>query len=72
LTVIGGMLPAVGFAVLIKMMYRRPVMLAFLVIGFVLVAVLKVPIFSVALVGIALAGLNWYYTQGKQSASEQP
>jgi PTS system mannose-specific IIC component len=71
LTVIGGMLPAVGFAVLIRMMYKSAFMLSFLVIGFVLVAVLKVPIFSVALVGLALAGLNLKYTQGRQSAAGQ-
>jgi PTS system mannose-specific IIC component len=62
LTVIGSMLPAVGFAVLIKMMYRRNVvMLAYFAIGFVLVAVGKMPMVAVAMLGLALAGLHWFF-----------
>jgi len=60
LTVVGTMLPAVGFAVLIKMMYRNPVMLAYLAIGFVLVAVGKMPMVGVALLGLGLAGVHSY------------
>jgi PTS system mannose-specific IIC component len=61
LTVIGGMLPAVGFAVLIKMMYRRNmVMLSFLLLGFVMAAVLKMPVLAISMVGLALAGMVWY------------
>jgi len=61
LTVIGGMLPAVGFAVLIKMMYRRNmVMLSFLLLGFVMAAELKMPVLAISMVGLALAGIVWY------------
>ncbi len=62
LTVIGSMLPAVGFAVLVKMMYRDVIMLAYLVIGFLLVAVGKVPMVAVAMLGVALAALHWYFS----------
>lgn len=68
LTVIGTMLPAVGFAVLIKMMYRRNiVMLAYFAIGFVLVAVAKVPMVAVAMLGLALAGLHWFFRSSAYS-----
>jgi PTS system mannose-specific IIC component len=61
LTVIGSMLPAVGFVVLVKMMYRNNMfMLGFLLLGFLMVAVLKMPIVAVSMVGLALAGLVWY------------
>lgn len=61
LIVVGSMLPAVGFAVLIKMMYRRNmVLLGFLLLGFVMVSVLKMPIFAVSMVGLALAAIVWY------------
>lgn len=55
LTVIGGMLPALGMAVLLKMLVTEKNLLAYFIIGFLAVAALKLPIFAVALVGTALA-----------------
>lgn len=54
-TVVGGMLPALGVAVLIKMLLPDLKYLGYLVLGYVCVAVLAMPVFTVALVGAALA-----------------
>ncbi len=50
----GGILPAIGFAMLLKIMpvEKYP---AFLILGFVLFAYLKMPLVGIALVGVAVA-----------------
>lgn len=66
ITTVGGILPAVGFAMLLKIMpvEQYP---AFLLLGFVMFAYLKMP-----LVGIALAGfaITLVYQQLKYSGQE--
>jgi len=57
-TVVGGMLPAIGMAVLIKMLLPSPFFLGYLVIGYVCVAALKLPVFTVALIGAAIAMIS--------------
>jgi PTS system mannose-specific IIC component len=54
ISVAGGMLPALGFAMLLKIMpiEKYP---AFLLIGFVLFAYLKMPLVGIAIAGIAIA-----------------
>ncbi|WP_198668146.1 PTS mannose/fructose/sorbose/N-acetylgalactosamine transporter subunit IIC [Amedibacterium intestinale] len=52
----GGMMPAVGLALLLTMMMKKD-MWIFLLIGFVLSAYLKVPTLGVALLGAAAAGV---------------
>lgn len=54
LEVAGGIMPSIGFAMLLKIMYKKEYM-AFLIIGFVLVAYFELPILGVALVGLAIA-----------------
>lgn len=55
ITVIGGMLPALGMAVLLKMLLSTPSLLGYFILGFILIAALGLPIFTVALIGAALA-----------------
>lgn len=58
LTVVGGMLPALGMAVLLKMLLSTRSLLGFFIVGFIMIAALNLPIFTVALVGIALAMIS--------------
>jgi len=62
LTVIGGMLPALGMAVLLKMLVKRVIYIGFFLLGFLAVATLKLSILSVAIFGLALALVNLMYT----------
>lgn len=50
----GGMLPAVGFAMLFKLMYSKK-LLAFFLIGFVIAAQFGGTLVSVAVLGLACA-----------------
>lgn len=54
MTLVGAILPAVGFAMLLKIMPVRSYWYM-LLIGFVLFAYLKVPLVGIALVGVAVA-----------------
>lgn len=69
-TVVGGMLPALGVAVLIKMLLPNRLFLAYLVIGFICVAALKLPIFTVTLIGAALAMISLLYQPNEEGAVE--
>lgn len=59
ITVIGGMLPALGMAVLLKMLLTKPSLMGYFIVGFVSVTALNLPIFTVALAGIALAMISF-------------
>lgn len=59
ITVIGGMLPALGMAVLLKMLLTKPSLMGYFIVGFICVTALKLPIFTVALVGISLAMISF-------------
>lgn len=54
LGVAGGMMPAIGFAMLLKIMYRKEYAI-FLVIGFVLTTFLKLPIIALAALALCVA-----------------
>ncbi len=64
LEVAGGIMPAIGFAMLLKIMYKKEYM-AFLIIGFVLVAYFELPILAVALIGLAVALYDSYTNSSK-------
>lgn len=62
LTVCGGLLPAVGMAMLMKMLWDKKICMAFF-LGFVLVAYLKLPLIALAVLGVIVAlyvGMNDY------------
>ncbi|MDD9150278.1 PTS sugar transporter subunit IIC [Sporolactobacillus sp. CQH2019] len=65
ITVMGGMLPALGMAVLIKMLMSKFTLISYFIIGFIAVALLKFPILTVALIGISLAMVNLMVTNKK-------
>lgn len=59
LKVAGGVMPAIGFAILIKIMLKKEYV-AFLIGGFVLVAYFNVPILGLALIGFAIAMYDYF------------
>lgn len=70
LEVAGGMMPAIGFAMLLKIMYKREY-LSFLIIGFVLVAYFKLPILGVAFLGLAVALYDYNINKLKRRDSSR-
>ncbi|WDV47167.1 PTS N-acetylgalactosamine transporter subunit IIC [Clostridiaceae bacterium M8S5] len=59
LKVAGGMMPAIGFAILLKIMLKKEYV-AFLIVGFILVTFLKLSILAVALLATAIALYDYY------------
>lgn len=58
----GNMLPAIGFAILLRSMNLHG-NLQYLIIGFVLYAYMNVPVLGIALIGVSLAMLAYYNQQ---------
>lgn len=58
----GGILPAVGFAMVLRMMYKLEY-LPFLIVGFVLGAYLNMPILAVALIATGVAAILFMQNQ---------
>jgi PTS system mannose-specific IIC component len=67
ISVTGGLLPALGFAMLLKIMpvEKYP---AFIMIGFALFAYLQVPLVGIAILGLAFAMIFQYLKYGKKEA----
>jgi PTS system mannose-specific IIC component len=65
---IGSILPAIGMALLLKMMLSEFSLWAFFLIGFVLVAVLKINIVPLSIIGVSLAFVV-LYLQNKNEES---
>ena len=59
LTAAGKMMPALGFAMLLKVMLSKEYAI-FMILGFVLVAYGKLPLLAIALVGIAAAVYDFH------------
>ncbi|WMJ82261.1 PTS N-acetylgalactosamine transporter subunit IIC [Clostridium sp. MB40-C1] len=64
LSVAGGMMPAIGFAMLLKIMLKKEY-IAFLIIGFIFATYLKLPVLAIALIGTAIALYDFYANKGK-------
>ncbi|WP_440897556.1 PTS N-acetylgalactosamine transporter subunit IIC [Amphibacillus sp. Q70] len=59
LGVAGGIMPAIGFAMLLKIMLKVEYVM-FMIVGFVLAAYLQMPILAIALLGLAIALYDFY------------
>jgi len=68
ITVIGGILPALGMAVLLKMLLSTPSLIGYFIIGYILIAALELPIFTVALIGIGLAMISMLHKSEQEEA----
>jgi PTS system N-acetylgalactosamine-specific IIC component len=64
LGVAGGMMPAIGFAMLLKIMLKKEYV-AFMILGFILVTYLNLPILAVALIGLSIALYDYYLAKDK-------
>ncbi|MGL5381404.1 PTS N-acetylgalactosamine transporter subunit IIC [Clostridium sp.] len=64
LSVAGGMMPAIGFAMLLKIMLKKEYV-AFLIGGFVLVTYFNVPILGLALIGLCIALYDYNAKSGQ-------
>lgn len=63
LTVAGGLLPAIGFAMILSVMVKKDV-LPYVILGYVLLAYLQLPVMAIALVGAVFALID-YFNQEK-------
>ncbi|CQR47129.1 N-acetylgalactosamine permease IIC component 1 [Paraliobacillus sp. PM-2] len=63
LTVAGGIMPAVGFAMLMKIMFKWTYA-PFFAIGFVAIAYLQLPILAVAIIAVAIAAYDFSFGGG--------
>ncbi len=64
LTVAGKMMPAIGFAMLLKIMLKKEYV-CFLIGGFVLVTWFKISVIGLALVGLAIAMYDYYASESR-------
>lgn len=62
------MVPAIGFAMLLKVMWSRELAGVFF-IGFVMTTYLKLPIMAVAILGASIAALYFYFSKSSSSNS---
>ncbi len=69
-SIAGGMMPAVGFALLLNIMLKKQYV-PFLIIGFVLAAYLKLDILAISGLGVAIALLEYYRESSKASVKEE-
>ncbi len=70
LKIAGGMMPAIGFAMLLKIMLKKEYV-AFLIIGFLLVTYGHLPILALALAGTAFALYDFFANKDKGQAVQK-
>ncbi|SFB12578.1 PTS system, N-acetylgalactosamine-specific IIC component [Lentibacillus halodurans] len=70
LSIAGGIMPAIGFAMLLKIMMKVEYVM-FFIVGFVLAAYLEMPILAIALIGLAIALYDFYQNKNKQGPDNQ-
>jgi len=70
LGIAGGILPAIGFAMLLKIMLKKEYVM-FMIVGFVLAAYLELPILAIALIGLAIALYDFYKSKQDPPAREE-
>lgn len=66
LSVAGGVMPAIGFAMLLKIMLKKEY-IGFLILGFLLVTYGHLPILGLALVGLCIALYDYFSNNNKQT-----
>ncbi|MBU5268093.1 PTS N-acetylgalactosamine transporter subunit IIC [Virgibacillus proomii] len=66
LSIAGGIMPAIGFAMLLRIMIKVEYIM-FFIVGFILAAYLELPILAIALIGLAIALYDYNQNKHKQS-----
>ncbi|MFV0479933.1 MAG: PTS mannose/fructose/sorbose/N-acetylgalactosamine transporter subunit IIC [Anaerorhabdus sp.] len=69
LTALGGMLPAVGVAILLKQVTKKDIDLVRFLLGFTLIASLGINMISLAIIGVFLAYSHFVYSENKTDNS---
>ena len=69
LSVAGGVMPAIGFAMLLKIMLKKEY-IAFMILGFLLVTYFNLPILGLALLGVCIA-LYDYFSKSNSNSKEK-
>lgn len=69
LSVAGGIMPAIGFAMLLKIMLKKEYV-AFLIVGFLSVTYFNIPILGLALIGLCIALYDYYAKNNQQVVTE--
>ncbi|GAA0069832.1 PTS N-acetylgalactosamine transporter subunit IIC [Clostridium sardiniense] len=69
LSVAGGIMPAIGFAMLLKIMLKKEYV-AFLIVGFLAVTYFNIPILGLALIGLCIALYDYYAKNNQQVVTE--
>ncbi|OLQ72906.1 PTS N-acetylgalactosamine transporter subunit IIC [Photobacterium proteolyticum] len=64
------MVPAIGFAMLLKIMWSKEVAGVFF-IGFVMTTYLKLPIMAVAIIGASIAALYYFFSGTNETSTNQ-
>lgn len=64
LSIAGGIMPAIGFAMLLNIMLKAEYIM-FFIVGFILAAYLNLPILAIALIGLAIALYDFYQSKNK-------
>lgn len=57
--VLGGLLPAAGFGLLIKFTLKKDIELMYVLVGFIMMAVLKMPIVAITVIAVFIALLDY-------------
>ncbi len=70
LGVAGGIMPAIGFAMLLKIMFKTTY-LPFFTVGFVLASFLELPILAIGALAVSIAAYD-YYVSGMKTAAAIP
>ena len=65
LGVAGGVMPAIGFAMLLKIMLKKEYV-GFLILGFIIVTYFQISILGLALIGLSIALYDYFASAGKQ------
>ncbi|WP_251860069.1 PTS sugar transporter subunit IIC [Clostridium sp. Marseille-Q2269] len=69
LTALGGMLPAVGVAILLRQVTKKNLEIIYFLFGFTLIAALKINMIALAIIGAFFALLHFNYTAPKAQAA---
>ena len=67
----GGLMPAIGFGILLNIMLRKEY-IAYFILGFVLVAYLNQPLLAIALIGTAFALIEYFIRDSQPAKTSAP
>lgn len=70
-SIAGGIMPAIGFAMLLRIMMKTEYIM-FFIVGFILAAYLELPILGISLIGLAIALYDFYQSKNKGDGPTPP